>query len=228
MSVLDQHIETIRRKSAQANMTQFEFQRKVVIYALSLATLTTIIAACSVALAWRTASSVVVRDTVRTVDQLGQTIGVTGAIYRVPVGSQTHAILNTFLTDVFTIVNSPSAMQRNYLEAQSVMDQHSPVYGYVSDFWNMYSPYTSNAQWNNARAQEHNVEVTSLLDRGAYVNGGGEEFEAEWTVKADIGGGHLGDPKLYKGDIVVQSGLAPTDANPWGVTITRFAWEVLK
>ena len=228
ISVLDQHKAIIKQRSRDAYSTHVDMWRKQVITAWTVAGITSLVALGAIGIAFRTASSVVVQHEVRTVDRLGQTIGVTGAVYRVPSGVQTHAFINDFIVDVFSVVGSPLAMQRNYEQAQSYVDEHGPVSGYLRDFWAGYSPLGASGTWNHGREQERVVQVTSLLDRGKFANGGGEEYELEWTVQPDAGGGHLGAPKLYKGDLVLESGGTPNDANPWGLLVTHFSWNDLR
>lgn len=228
ISVLERHKAIIKERSRDAYSTHVDMWRKQIVGAYIIAGIASISALLAVALAFRTASSVVVQNEVRTVDRLGQTIGISGAVYRMPTGVQTKFFVGEFLGDVFGVVDSPLAMQRNYEQAQSEVDTHSPVPGYLQDFWANYSPLGANGTWKRTNAQERVVQMTSLVDRGKYASDGGEEYEAEWTVRPDVGGGHLGSPKTFKGDIVLETGATPTDANPWGVLVSHFSWDTLQ
>jgi type IV secretory pathway TrbF-like protein len=225
--ILSQHQKLVRDRSRSAWLEYAGRSRMREMIAYILATLMTIIAIISISLARYTASSVIVQNNVRTVDRFGQLIGQTGAVYRIPANLETHAFLSRFVTDVFTVYGSAAALQRNYAEAQAATDGRSPVGGILKDFWSQYSPLRSDLTWNAARDQEQQAEITSILDRGRWSQGG-EEFEVDWTVSPVLGDGHLGGATLYKGDIALIGGAQHTDANPWGLLATHFSWSTLR
>lgn len=176
-------------------------------------------------------ASVVVQTHTRTTDRFGQVVGDVGAVYRVPADVSSHSVITSFIHDVFTVYNSGPALQRNYIEAQSeFVDGNSGVVGVLKQYWDENSPLKSDLKWEQRLAQERAVEVTSILDRGAWSQGksGTEEYEVEWTVAPIGGDGRLGPRALFKGDLALGSGGARTDANPFGLQVSHFTWSELQ
>lgn len=227
LDVLEHHQELIRQRSRGAWLEYVGRSRvrEGVAYAVAIVAL--FIAALAVALALRAYSSVIVQTDVRTVDRYGQTIGHSGAVYRIPAALETHAFLSQFITNVFTVYDSGSALQRDYAEAQAAVDSQSTVDGTLKGFWDEYSPLRTDLSWDRSREQERMVAISSILDRGIWSRGA-EEYEVEWTVSPVFGDGHLGQATPYKGDIAVMGGAQRTDANPWGLLISHFSWSELR
>lgn len=229
ITVLEQHRKLTKERSRGAWSDYVGRSRMRELFAYGIAVISTLTAAGAVALAYRTASSVVVQSDVRTVDHFGQVIGESGAVYRIPAGLQTHAFLSKFITDVFTVYASGPALQRDYAEAQAAADGQSGVGGILRQFWSGYSPLRGDLSWDRSREQERTVAITSILDRGRWTNGpGAEEYEVEWSIASVSGDGHLGQPTFYRGDLAVASGATRTDANPWGLLVTHFSWDVMR
>ena len=227
LSVLEQHQELTKQRSRGAWLEYVgrSRTRELTAYVVALASI--VIAIVAVSLARATYSSIIVQHDVRTVDRFGQTLGQSGAVYRLPPELETHAFISEFITDVFSVYSSGLALERNYGEAQSFVDGHSTVGGTIKAFWGETSPLRPDRTWDNSREQERVVNVTSILDRGPWGNGA-EEYEMEWSIAPVLGNGHLGDPRLYKGDLALVGGAQRTDANPWGMLVTHFSWSALQ
>lgn len=227
ISVLEQHQELVKQRSRGAWLEYVgrSRTRELTAYAVALASI--LIAIVAVSLARATYSSIIVQHDVRTVDRFGQTIGQSGAVYRLPPALEAHAFISTFLVDVFSVYSSGIALQRNYNEAQSFIDSRSDVGGILKSFWSETSPLKTDQTWDASREQERMVNITSILDRGPWGNGA-EEYEVEWSIAPVLGDGHLGDPTLYKGDVALVGGAQRNDANPWGILVTHFSWSALR
>jgi type IV secretory pathway TrbF-like protein len=225
--ILKEHQERVKNRSRGAWLDYVGASRIREGVAYAFAVLMGIAAIIAISLAHHTASSVIVQNDVREVDRLGQTLGQSGSIYRIPAALETHAFLSDFITDIFSVFASGPAMQRNYAVAQAYVDGQSPVGGILKEFWDGYSPLRPDQTWDRTREQERVVSVTSILDRGRW-SGSAEEYEIEWTVSPLQGDGHIGNPTLYKGDIAVVGGAQRSDANPWGLLVTHFSWSILR
>jgi len=225
--ILKEHMVRVKSRSRGAWLEYVGRSRVRECVSYAIAIIAVITAVIAIALAHRAYSSIIVQNDVREVDRLGQTLGQSGSIYRIPAALETHAFLSDFITDVFSVFASGPAMQRNYAVAQAYVDGQSNVGGTLKDFWNDYSPLRPNQTWDRTREQERVVSVTSILDRGRW-SGSVEEYEIEWTVSPLQGDGHIGAPTIYKGDIAVVGGAQRSDGNPWGLLVTHLSWSIVR
>lgn len=235
-AILKEHRTELRKRSRSA-WADFVGRSAIREYAAyGIAVFCVIIALLNSDTAHKFLSAIPVVHDTREVDGYGQAVAHDTAVKRVPPDKAAGHVIDTFIPDVFNVFKSPAAMQRDYLQAQSLTDESGNALGTIRDLWSRSSPLQQlqDGTYGFVRPvpQEMTTQVVSTLDRGpAPVVGGGrmlrgniEEYEVNFVVTGENDRAQT----LYKGDIWLSSGGAATDDTVLGQYVYHFDFSIVK
>lgn len=222
--IVAEHHAMLRARSSRswAAFTRGNARRELtfaVVLALCAAT-----ALVSVMLLIRYFGTIPVEKETTVTDRFGQVIGRTGAITRVPAETAAHSVVYRFITDSFSVYNSPNAMRENYKEALSFVSSDT-VKQTMEDIWNQ-GPLKQNGAWVEPQA-ETQVVITSILQRGQ-PSRDGTEYDVQWTTQNVLAPSPPSARVLYDGDLILTSGGQVTDADTGGLVISHFSFGRMK
>jgi hypothetical protein len=172
------------------------------------------------------ANRVIVTERIRETDRYGQVLSSTGATYAFPVDSSRHKLLHDFLSCVFQVVNDKATMQNWASDCTQMTIANSDASDQVIAYWSKHSPLRPDGSWLSDLAIPSTLHVTSYLGPRPTGKNGAEEWTVQFTLNGSNNGVRMND--LYTTDITLVPHAAPTDVDPFGLTIGEFTWDKLR
>lgn len=221
---IDARIKDTNRKS-WSQYVSITAWREIANYAIAILGL--IFGILGFSMANKYAGSVAIVDRMNAVDRYGQVIGVNGRFVRMLPDTASHEVIDTFISDVFGVVNSKAMMQTNATTA-TALAATAAVKATINGYWATHSPLHANGEWKPTGYEDH-IQLTSVLKRaGARTPSDQAEYTVEWTRTRVYENGYADAPVLYTADMLLQSGFAPITGDIGGYAVTAFTFSEVR